>query len=91
MEGGIGGRVQVRYRNRFGRSRVYSANFEGVMPYLRRRHQDAETDGQREQLEGYMRQVACPACDGARLNPLSLAVTVDGHSLSEVSGLYIAE
>ena len=91
MEGGTGGRVQVRYRNRFGRSRVYSANFEGVMPYLRRRHQDAETDGQREQLEGYMRQVACPACDGARLNPLSLAVTVDGHSLSEVCGLSIAE
>jgi excinuclease ABC subunit A len=91
MEGGIGGRVKVRYKNRFGRSRVYSANFEGVMPYLRRRHKDAETDVQRDQIEGYMRQVACPDCGGARLNPLSLAVTIDGHSLSEVCGLSIAE
>ena len=91
MEGGIGGRVKVRYKNRFGRSRVYSANFEGVMPYLRRRHQDAETDVQRDQIEGYMRQVACPDCGGARLNPLSLAVTIDGHSLSEVCGLSIAD
>ncbi len=91
MEGGIGGRVKVRYKNRFGRSRVYSANFEGVMPYLRRRHQEAETDVQRDQIEGYMRQVACPDCGGARLNPLSLAVTIDGHSLSEVCGLSIAD
>ena len=91
MEGGIGGRVKVRYKNRFGRSRVYSANFEGVMPYLRRRHQEAETDVQRDQIEGYMRQVACPDCGGARLNPLSLAVTIDGHSLSEICGLSIAD
>jgi excinuclease ABC subunit A len=61
------------------------------MPYLRRRHQDAETDVQRDQMEGYMRQVACPDCGGARLNPLSLAVTIDGHSLSEVCGLSIAD
>ena len=91
LDGGIGGRVQVRYKNRFGRSRVYSANFEGVMPYLRRRHQDVESDVQREHFEGYMRQVACPDCGGARLNPLSRAVTIDGHSLAEVCGLSIAE
>jgi len=91
LDGGIGGRVQVRYKNRFGRSRVYSANFEGVMPYLRRRHQDVESDVQREHFEGYMRQVACPDCGGARLNPLSLAVTIDGHSLAEVCCLSIAE
>jgi excinuclease ABC subunit A len=91
LDGGIGGRVQVRYKNRFGRSRVYSANFEGVMPYLRRRHQDVESDVQREHFEGYMRQVACSDCGGARLNPLSRAVTIDGHSLAEVCGLSIAE
>ena len=91
LDGGIGGRVQVRYKNRFGRSRVYSANFEGVMPYLRRRHQDVESDVQREHFEGYMRQVACPDCGGARLNSLSRAVTIDGHSLAEVCGLSIAE
>jgi len=91
LDGGIGGRVQVRYKNRFGRSRVYSANFEGVMPYLRRRHQDVESDVQREHFEGYMRQVACPDCGGARLNSLPRAVTIDGHSLAEVCGLSIAE
>jgi excinuclease ABC subunit A len=91
MDGGLKGRVQVRYKNRFGRTRVYSANFEGVMPYLRRRHRDAESDSAREHIEGYMRQVACPDCVGARLNPLSLAVTIDGHSISEVCALSIAD
>jgi len=90
MEGGLKGRVQVRYRNRFGRTRVYSANFEGVVPYLRRRHRDSESDSAREHVEGYMRQVPCPACEGARLNPLSLAVTVDGHSLADICALPIA-
>ena len=91
LDGGLKNRVQVRYKNRFGRTRVYSANFEGVMPYLRRRHRDAESDSAREHVEGYMRQVACPECAGARLNPLSLAVTIDGHSLSEVCALSIAD
>ncbi len=71
LDGGLDHRVKVRYRNRFGRSRVYQARFEGVVPYLRRRHQDAESDSQRDQIEGYMRQVPCPDCGGARLNPLS--------------------
>ncbi len=91
LQGGLKGRVQVRYKNRFGRTRVYSANFEGVMPYLRRRHRDSDSDAAREHIEGYMRQVPCPECDGARLNPLSLAVTIDGHSLADVCGLSIAD
>ncbi|SVA94472.1 uncharacterized protein METZ01_LOCUS147326, partial [marine metagenome] len=65
LDGGLDHRVKVRYRNRFGRSRVYQARFEGVVPYLRRRHQDAESDSQRDQIEGYMRQVPCPDCEGA--------------------------
>ena len=91
LDGGLDHRVKVRYRNRFGRSRVYQARFEGVVPYLRRRHQDAESDSQRDQVEGYMRQVPCPDCGGARLNPLSLAVTIDGHSIHDVCGLSIGE
>ena len=91
LDGGLDHRVKVRYRNRFGRSRVYQARFEGVVPYLRRRHQDAESDSQRDQIEGYMRQVPCPDCEGARLNPLSLAVTIDGHSIHDVCGLSIGE
>ena len=62
------GKVQVRYKNRYGRVRPYTANFEGVVPYLQRRHTESESDNQREQIEGYMREVPCPACDGARLH-----------------------
>jgi excinuclease ABC subunit A len=84
-------RVTVRYKNRFGRVRTYNANFEGVMPYLRRRHSEAESDSAREQIEGYMREVACPACGGARLNPLSLACTIDGRSINDICSLSIGE
>ncbi len=87
--GGI--KVTVRYKNRFGRVRTYNANFEGVVPYLRRRHSESETDSAREQIEGYMREVNCPACDGARLNPLSLACTIDGRNIHEICSISIGE
>jgi excinuclease ABC subunit A len=61
------------------------------MPYLRRRHKDTESDSGREQIEGYMRQVPCPDCGGARLCPLSLAVSIDGHSIHDVCELPIGE
>ena len=66
LDGGTNKRVTVRYKNRYGRVRTYNATFEGIVPYLRRRHTEAESDSQREQIEGYMREVPCPACDGAR-------------------------
>ena len=89
MDKGLKERVKVRYHNRFGRARVHNARFEGAIPYLRRRHQEAESDTQREQIEGYMRQVDCNECGGARLNPLSLAVTIDDHSLDDICRLSI--
>tara|TARA_Y100001970_G_scaffold146161_1_gene179455 strand:+ start:2551 stop:5391 length:2841 start_codon:yes stop_codon:yes gene_type:complete len=89
MDKGLKERVKVRYHNRFGRARVHNARFEGAIPYLRRRHQEAESDSQREQIEGYMRQVDCHECGGARLNPLSLAVKVDEHSLDDICRLSI--
>ncbi len=88
---GVKGRVQVRYKNRYGRIRTYQAKFEGVIPYLSRRHSEAETDSVREQIEGYMRQVACPACDGSRLNPVSMAVTIDGRPIHEICAMSIAD
>ncbi len=88
---GVKGRVTVRYKNRYGRQRSYNAKYEGIIPYLKRRHEEVESDNQREQIEGYMRQVPCRACDGARLNPLSLAVTIDGHSIHELCTLPIGE
>ena len=84
-------KVTVRYKNRYGRVRTYNANFEGVLPYLRRRHTEAESDSAREQIEGYMREVHCPACDGARLNPLSLACRIDGRNIHEICSISIGE
>jgi excinuclease ABC subunit A len=84
-------KVWVRFKNRYGRERTYHANYEGVIPYLQRRHSEAESDSGREQVEGYMREVPCPACGGARLKPLSLAVTIDGNSLADICGLSIGD
>src|SRR5215471_9751693 len=84
-------KVWVRFKNRYGRERTYHASYEGVIPYLQRRHGEAECDSAREQVEGYMREVPCAACGGARLKPLSLAVTVDGHSISDIGNMSIGE
>ena len=84
-------KVDIRYRNRFGRSRSYSSAFEGVIPWLQRRHGESDSDWGREQIEQYMREVSCRSCGGARLKPTSLAVTIDGKSIAEVCGLSIAE
>src|SRR4051812_7248224 len=83
--------VHVQYRNRYGRTRSYHTHYEGVVPYLQRRHKEAESDYSREQFEGYMREVPCPHCHGARLKPASLAVTVGELNIYEVCNLSIAK
>jgi excinuclease ABC subunit A len=79
--------VKVSYVNRFGRKRQYMATFEGAVPFLSRRHENAASDSAREYYQEYMREVPCDACSGARLNPTSLAVTVNGLNIHEVSAL----
>ena len=88
---GSGQRVQVKFRNRYGRVRSYSATYEGAVPWLQRRHTESESDAVREQIEGYMREVPCHTCGGARLKPLSLAVTIDGRSIADLCNLSIGE
>ncbi|MGI8983236.1 MAG: excinuclease ABC subunit UvrA, partial [Acidimicrobiales bacterium] len=83
--------VHVSYRNRYGRTRSYNTHYEGAVPYLQRRHSEAESDYMREQIEGYMREVACKDCGGARLKPESLGVTVAGRNIHEVCDLSIAK
>ena len=83
--------VRVRYRNRYGRTRTYDTVYEGVIPYVSRRHEESESDTVRERLEGYMREVPCHACAGSRLKPLSLAVTVAGRSIAELAAMPIGE
>ncbi|HKE97714.1 MAG TPA: excinuclease ABC subunit UvrA [Actinomycetes bacterium] len=81
--------VYVTYKNRYGRTRSYHTGFEGVIPYLTRRHSEAETESTRERVENYMREVPCPACKGARLRPESLAVLVGGRNIAEVAALSV--
>ncbi|MBO0812727.1 MAG: excinuclease ABC subunit UvrA [Microlunatus sp.] len=86
---GVDGQVHVSYKNRYGRERSYNARFEGVVSYVERRHAEAETDTSRERFAGYMREVPCRACNGARLKPTSLAVTIGGKNIAEVSAMSI--
>jgi excinuclease ABC subunit A len=88
---GYDGQVHVRYRNRYGRERSYYTTFEGLIPWVERRHAEAESDSSREKFAGYMREVPCPSCGGARLKPVSLAVTVDGRSIAELCALPVGE
>jgi excinuclease ABC subunit A len=89
--GGKDYEVHVRYRNRFGRERSYTTGFEGVVPFIQRRHSETESDWSRERYEGYMREVPCPACQGARLKPEILAVKVGGRSIAEACALPIRD
>lgn len=84
-------KVEVSYRNRFGRERRYTSGFEGVKAYIKRKHEETESDFARDRYEQYMRQVACPACGGARLNPTILGVKVGGKSIAEVTELSLAD
>ncbi|MCU1667892.1 MAG: excinuclease subunit [Blastococcus sp.] len=83
--------VHVRYKNRYGRERSYYAAFEGVLPFLERRHEDTDSDYMRDKYEGYMRDVPCPVCHGTRLKPEILAVKLSGRSIAEVTNLSIGE
>jgi len=87
--------VHVRYRNRYGRTRSYYADFEGVMAFLQRRMEQTDSELMKERYEGFMRDVACPECAGTRLKPEILAVTLAAgerrKSIAEVCELSIAD
>ena len=88
---GYDAQVHVRYKNRYGRERSYYTNFEGAVTYVERRHAEAESDSSREKFAGFMREVPCPSCGGARLKPVSLAVTVDSKSIADLCAQPIGE
>ena len=81
--------VHVKYKNRYGRVRNYSTGFEGVIPFIHRRHGETDSDYSRDKYEAYMRETPCPTCKGARLKPEVLAVTLGGKSIAEVCALSI--
>ena len=83
--------VKVTYRNRWGRERIYSTGFEGVLDYVMRKHDETESDWSRERYQAYMREIPCPVCDGARLKPEVLAVRVGELSIAQLCELPINE
>jgi excinuclease ABC subunit A len=88
---GLPGNITVKFKNRYGRARQFNTTFEGVIPWIKRRHEGAESDWSREQYEGYMRLVPCLACSGMRLKPSTLAVTINDKNISEVCEMSIAD
>jgi excinuclease ABC subunit A len=83
--------VRVRYRGRGGRLRIYDTRFRGILHYLRQEYEEGGSDSTKAYLEAFTAVKPCPACNGARLKPESLAVTVDGKNIAEVSALSIRQ
>ncbi|WP_155588232.1 excinuclease ABC subunit UvrA [Bifidobacterium canis] len=77
-------KVEVSYRNRWGRMREYTTGFEGVIRSLMRRHDETDSEQRKQYYESYMREVPCSACKGKRLRPEVLAITVDNKSIADV-------
>ena len=83
--------IHVKYKNRYGRVRNHTSGFEGVVPFIHRRHGETDSDYSREKYEAYMRETPCSVCQGARLKPEVLAVTVGDLSISQICELSIAD
>ncbi len=83
--------ITVAYRDRYGRARRWETTFEGVIPNLQRRYRETDSDYIRSEIERYMTSVPCPACNGARLKPESLAVTIAGKNIYEVTRMSVAD
>src|SRR4029077_2713262 len=81
--------IYIRYKSRYGRRRAYYTYYEGVMSWLQRRHEETESEWAREKTEEYMRQIPCPTCKGSRLKPESLAVTVGGINIAELTAMSV--
>ena len=83
--------VQVKWKNRFGRELRYTTGFEGVLNYIERKYLESENDYARAKWSGFLREIPCPACGGARLRPEVLAVKVDDRSIAEVAALSLGD
>ncbi|GCE13914.1 excinuclease ABC subunit UvrA [Tengunoibacter tsumagoiensis] len=86
---GVDEPLAIRYTPQHGNTRTYNTNFEGVIPSLAKRYQQTESEGVREEIEGFMSARLCPDCHGARLKPEALAVTVAGRNIVQVTQLPI--
>ncbi|MFM2023648.1 MAG: excinuclease subunit UvrA, partial [Actinomycetota bacterium] len=83
--------VEVRWRSKYGREMRYTSGFEGVLPYVERRYQESDSDWARGKWCEFLREVPCPACNGARLRPEVLAVKVHGKSIHDVAVMSLSQ
>ena len=88
---GHNAKLSVKYRNRHGRDRSYQTTFEGVVPWVERRHVETDSEWTRDKYEGFMRDVPCKSCHGTRLRPEVLAVTIASHSIADVCALSVSK
>ena len=82
--------IKMKYKGRYG-TKNYTTGFEGVVPFIHRRHSETDSDYSRDKYEAYMRQIPCNVCLGARLKPEVLAVTIGNKNISEITELSISE
>ena len=82
--------IKMKYKGRYG-ARNYTTGFEGVIPFIHRRHEETDSDYSRDKYEAYMREISCERCNGARLKPEVLAVTIGDKNISEICELSIAD
>lgn len=83
--------VQVKWRSKYGREMRYTSGFEGVLPYIERRYLESDSDWARAKWADYLREIPCPACDGARLRPEVLAIKVHGKSIHDVAQISLGK
>ena len=82
--------IKMKYKGRYG-ARNYATGFEGVIPFIHRRHEETDSDYSRDKYEAYMREISCEKCNGARLKPEVLAVTIGDNNISQICELSIAD
>lgn len=83
--------VKVKWKNRYGRELRYTSGFEGVLSYVERKHLETESDWSRDRWAGYLREIPCPGCNGARLKPEVLAVKINDKSIADVAAMSLLE
>ncbi|PWM60919.1 MAG: excinuclease ABC subunit UvrA [Clostridia bacterium] len=83
-------RLHIEYKKEFG-SGTFDSPFEGICNNLERRYRETQSEGMKQEYEAYMSNIPCPDCRGKRLRPESLAVTVGGKSIAEVSDMTVLD
>ena len=91
LYGNDGDLIKVSFENTNGRTRTHEMTFEGVIPNLKRRFGETSSDYVRDELGRYMTQRPCSTCKGTRLKPESLAVTIEGKSIADVTHISITD